>query len=108
MLLKKLVELNRFEALEKIKDLEKVVEGVSKVINIMKDFKKISEQHIIESKFYNDDDLHRICKLLGGNSFTRRLSINCLDNLEDEALRNGVIYFLENDMETVIKGNLVV
>ena len=41
--------------------------GLTKIINLMKDLKRISEDHSIQSKLYHGDGLQRIMRILGSN-----------------------------------------
>ena len=98
MLSKKLAEINNIDVLWKVKTPAKIAEGLSKVINLMKDLMELSKFHNIENKLYNGDAIERIYKLLGDSRITRWLSSSCDENLEDAELWNKLIEFLEKDI----------
>ena len=60
MLSKKIAEINNIDVLWKIKTPSKIVEGLSKVINLMKDLMELSKFHNIEDKLYNGDAIEKI------------------------------------------------
>ena len=60
MLSKKIAEINNIDVLWKIKTPAKIVEGLSKVINLMKDLMELSKFHNIENKLYNGDAIEKI------------------------------------------------
>ena len=97
MLSKKLAEINNSDVLWKVKTPAKIVEGLSKIINLMKDLVELSKFHNIENKLYNGDAIEKIYKLLGDSRVTRWLSSSCDENLEDAELWNKLIKFLEKD-----------
>jgi len=63
--LKKLSQLNDIESLWKNRDPEKIADGLSKIVSVIKDLVSTSKTHKIENKLYNGDALERIFKLLG-------------------------------------------
>ena len=111
MLARKLADISKFDILSKIKDPEKVIAGLSKITNTMKDLMKISKKHDIERKLYNGEGLVKIFKLLGDGRITRWLSITCDQDLQDEKLWMKLIAFLEKDIKVqqqmlLIQGNV--
>ena len=98
MLSKKLAEINNIEVLWKVKTPANIVEGLSKVINLMKDLMELSKFHNIENKLYSGDAIEKIYKLLGVSRVTRWLSSSCDENLEDAELWNKLVEFLEKDV----------
>ena len=50
MLTTKLAEINNIEGLWRYKDPEKMIDGLNKTINLMKDLMCLSKQHSIENK----------------------------------------------------------
>ena len=65
MLSKKLAEINNIDVLWKVKTPAKIVEGLSKIINLMKDLMELSKFRNIENRLYNGDVIEKIYKLLG-------------------------------------------
>ena len=87
MLNKKLADLSNSGHLWRIKDLEKLIEGISKIINSMKDMIKLAGEHHIEQSLYHGDGLERIYNLLGDSRLTRCFSelwIHLITFLEKE------------------------
>ena len=98
LLKKKISEIGKINQLWKIKDPEKVVNALSKIINVMKDLEHLAVQHKIQSKLYYGDGLDRIYQLLGDNRVTRWLSIICQENYDEKELWSQMIKFLEKDL----------
>ena len=82
-----------------MKDAEKTVEALSKLINTMKDLVKISIKHKIVLKLYNDDALERIYKMMGDGRIRRWLTSICDEELCDAVLWEKLIQFLEKEMK---------
>ena len=99
MLNKKLQDLYKFDALWKLKDGEKIVEALSRIINTMKDLAKISNRHNIESKLHNGDAVERIYKMMGDGRITRWLASIGDEEVEDAELWEKLIQFLERDLK---------
>ena len=99
MLKKKLSEVSNLDVLWRIKDPEKITEGLAKIINAMKDLLSLSKKHGIERKLFHGDALDRIYVLLGDGRVTRWLSLGYDKNWEDEELWNNLIEFLEKDLK---------
>ena len=74
---RKISEIGKVSQLWKVKDPEKIVDGLSKIINIMKYLEHLAEEHKIQSKLYHGDGLDRIYQLLGDTRVTRWLSKIC-------------------------------
>ena len=86
MLSKKLNVLNKFEVIWKMKDSQKISEGLSKIINLMKDLMSLCVKHDIEQNLYHSDGLEKIYKLLGDSRVIRWLNISCNKYLESKEL----------------------
>ena len=98
LLTKKLNEIDKIDDLRKHKDPSKTMEGIMKIINLMKDLIQLSKRHGIENKLYYGDGLEKICKLLGDNRVTRWLATAC-DLTEGEEQWDHLIEFLEQEMK---------
>ena len=57
-------EIGKINQLWKIKGPEKVVDTLSKIINVMKDLEHLVAEHNIQSKLYYGDGLDKIYQLL--------------------------------------------
>ena len=112
MLRKKLSEIDKFGMLSKIKEPEKLMEAISRLINVMKDLISLSSEHKIENHLYYGNGIERIYLLLGDGRVTKWLSKVSEDNLHDEELWNGLIEFLEKEVKIqqqkcLIQGDLI-
>ena len=77
LLSNKVAEIGEIDGLWKHKDPEKVISGLCKILNLMKDLMHLAEEHSIESKLYHGDALDEITELMGEGRFTRWLSVLC-------------------------------
>ena len=68
---RKLAQIGKINNLWKIRDTEKIVEALKKIINTMKDLEKLASDHSIKSKLYSGDGLEKIYQLLVDNRMTR-------------------------------------
>ena len=64
---KQLLHLGQINQIWNLKDLEKIVEALSKMINTMKDLEHLACEHNIQARLYSGDGLDRIYQLLGDN-----------------------------------------
>ena len=71
LLKKKLLHLGQINQIWKLKDSEKIVKALSKMINTMKDLEHLACEHNIQARLYSGGGLDRIYQLLGGNRVTR-------------------------------------
>jgi len=99
MLNKKLSQLNNHESLWKNRDPEKIADGLSKIVSVIKDLVTTSKKHNIENKLYNGDALERIFRLLGDARVTRWLSDVCDQTMSDDQYWNKLVNFLEKDIK---------
>ena len=80
---KKLFHLGKKNQIWKLKDSEKMLEALSKMINFMKDLEHLAYEHNIQARLYSGDEIDRIYQLLGDNRVTRWLSTICDDTYND-------------------------
>ena len=99
MLNKRLQQLDKFEAIWKIKDTEKSIDSLTKITNLMKDLLKMCEKHEIESYLFNGNAIEKIYRTLGDVRVTRWLSKTIDDDLKDENLWLKLIQFIERDVK---------
>ena len=97
MMSKKLLELNNSSQLFKSKDPEKIINGLHKVINSMKDLMTLVKNHDIEGKLYDGDALDRIFILLGESRITRWLSQLSDGTPDGKDAWESIIKFLEKE-----------
>ena len=77
MLSKKLAELNNIDQLWKSRDSSKTADGISKIINLMKDLLQLAQRHSLEYRLFYGDSLEKIYKLIGEGRLTRWLQLGC-------------------------------
>ena len=82
----KLLHLGKINQIWKLKDSEKVVEALSKMINTMRDLEHLACECNIQAKLYSGDGLDRIYQLLRDNRVTRWLSTICDNTYNDKEL----------------------
>ena len=82
----KLLHLGKINQIWKLKDSEKVVEALSKMINTMRDLEHLACERNIQAKLYSGDGLDRIYQLLRDNRVTRWLSTICDNTYNDKEL----------------------
>ena len=98
LLSKKLSELQSVDLSWRIKDHSKIVESLSKIVNLMRDTMQLAEHHKIERKLYYGDNLNDIYKLLGENRLTRYLSSHNEDFKDGKEAWKQLIDFLEKEI----------
>ena len=95
---KKLCEISKFTVLWKIKEPEKLTEGLSRIINLKKDLTTLAVKHKIENQLYYSDRIQKMCQLLSENTVTKWLmKISDEDPIEEEQWQK-LIQFLEKDL----------
>ena len=95
----------------KHKDSMKIIESLSKVINVMMDLMQLSSTHYIENELYYGDALSRLVNKLGEGRMMRWLTISCDAPRDGKYKWRQMIEFLEKEIKvqqqkTVIQSNL--
>ena len=98
MLKKKLCGIRKFTALCKIKETERLMEGLSRIINLMKDLTTLAVKHNIENQLYYSGSIHKIYQLLGENRVTKWLMKISDEDLSDEEQWQKLMQFLEKEL----------
>ena len=80
MLKNKMQALKRIGALWKLKDAERIKNGLASLLNVMSELLKISKEHNIEQRLYNGEALDIIYGLLGDYRLTKWLT-NISENI---------------------------
>ena len=83
----------------KIRGQEKLVDALSKIINMMRDLHQLAEQHNIKSRLYSGHGLERVYQVMGDSWVTRWLSTICEVEYNDEQTWHHLIEFLECDLK---------
>ena len=84
MLRKELCEISKVTALWKIKEPEKLMEVLSRIINLMKDLTTLAVKHNIENHLYYSDSNNEIYQLVGENRVTKWFMKIRDEDLSDE------------------------
>ena len=98
MLKKKLFEISIFTVLWKIKISEKLMEDLSRIINLMKDIMALAVKHNTENQLYYSDNIQKIYQLLDENRVTKWLMKISDEDLSDEEKWQKIIQFLEKEL----------
>ena len=99
MLQKKMKQLKLVDPIWKLKEPERVIDGITKVINLMKELMKLSEKHKIQARLYHGDTINFIYKILGDNRVTRWFSSIYEETLDEEETWLKLIEFLQKDVK---------
>ena len=77
-----------------------MVDGINKVVNLMKDLMRLAEEHRIEEKLYHGDAMDKIHSLMGQEKFRKWLDLSCEKSLSTEKDQwNELIKFLEKEIK---------
>ena len=107
LLSNKLSELNSFDKLYRLKDNAKIVDTMSKIINVMKDLMNLAEKPSIEPRLYHGDGINQIYKLLGGKRTTNWFQ-SCVDDIpEGKQLWVKLLSYLERDLRIQQQKHLI-
>ena len=97
MLTKKLDSINDLEQIWKMKDSEKVISALQRIVNVMKDLAELSKEHKVENDLYYGDGLERIMKLLDEKRSMKWISETCDSKLSNQQTWESVVKFLEKE-----------
>ena len=107
MLKKKFADVKKIGPLWRLKDSERIKEGLVSVINLISDLMKLAEKHHIEAKLYNGDGIDMIYGLMGDSMITRWLTSISDETLEDEELWVRLVKFLEKELKVQQEKSLI-
>ena len=74
------------------------MEGLSRIINLMKDLTTLAIKHNIKNQSYYSDRIHKIYQLLSENRVTKWLMKISEEDLSDEKQWQKLIQFLEKEL----------
>ena len=94
MLTKRLQQLSTLE-MSKSTNPEKIINNISKVINMLHDLMRLAQEHHIEEYLYYGDGLHKVYQLIGDTNTTKFLSTICDDDLEQHEVWSKLISYLD-------------
>lgn len=109
MLKNKTQVLKRIGALWKLKDAERIKNGLASLLNVMSELLKISKEHNIEQRLYNGEALDIIYGLLGDYRLTKWLTIISEKDPElvDGDLWDEFVKFLEKELRIQEEKSLI-
>jgi len=99
LLSKKLSELTTVDTSWRTNDSSKIIDSLSKIVNIIKDLILLAKQHKIENELFYGNSLHDFYKLLGNQRMMRWLSSSCDDPKTGEEQWLQLIKFIEKDIK---------
>ena len=85
--------------MENKRQKKKLVDALSKIINMIRELYQLAEQHNIKSRLYSGDRLERIYQMMGDSRVTRWLSTICEVEYNDEQTWHHLVEFLERDLK---------
>ena len=85
--------------MENKRQKKKLVDALSKIINMIRELYQLAEQHNIKSRLYSGDRLERIYQMMGDSRVTRWLSTICEVEYNDEQTWHHLVKFLERDLK---------
>ena len=97
MLSKKLSSVRNIGPLWKLRDSERLIEGLVNLTNAMTDLIKLSARHNVPGKLYNGEATDIIYGMMGEKGVTKWLGNIIDEGLEGEILWNRLITFLERE-----------
>ena len=107
MMMKKLGELDTLGHLDKVREAEKIKEGLNKVVNIMQDLMKLAADHHIEEKLYYGESIYSIYRILGDVRVTKFIEKNCEVVLQGAQLWKELEKFLEKEIKVQLKKSMI-
>ena len=107
MMSKKLSELDSIGYLGKVREAEKVKDGLNKVVNVMEDLMKLAADHHIEEKLYYGDSIYSIYRILGDAKVTKFIEQNCEVELNGVDLWKELLKFLEKDIKVQLEKSMI-
>ena len=107
MLQKKLGELDSMGSLGRMREAEKVKDGLNKVVNTIKDLMRLAEDHGIEEKLYNGDGIYAIYKIIGEAKVTKFIERICETKPDGRDLWSELLKFLEKDIKVQLEKSLI-
>ena len=107
MLAKKTSELDTIGALGKIRDSEKVKDGLNKVVNVMQDLMNLAKDHDIEQWLYFGEHINTIYKTIGDARTTKFIEKNCDAGFEGAVLWKELVKFLEKEIKIQLEKSMI-
>jgi len=99
LLSRKTATMDKMDSLNKMKDPEKIIAGISRIINLMRDLLKLASKHRIEKNLFYGDAVKRIYKLMGESRLTRWFEQSCDLDLNEKPLWTRLLMFLEKEVK---------
>ena len=99
LLSKKIACLDKQESLSKTKEPEKIVAGLCKLTNTIRDLMSLATKHHIEMNLFYGDGLERIYMVMGDARLTKWLEYSVDFDLHNKTLWSKLIGFLEKEIK---------
>ena len=99
LLQRKLLSLGKFSNLEKIKDDEKMVHSLTKLINTINELRKLAADFSLENDLYYGVGLQKILELLGEKKRRKFVRSIAQETINGEAKWVKLVKFLESDLK---------
>ena len=74
---------------------EKVINHLTKIINLLQDLMRLAQEYQIEENLYFGDGLHKVYQLMGDINTTKFLNTICDEDLEQHEVWSKLISFLD-------------
>ena len=95
MLSKRLQQLTKIDGIGKSNNPEKMINNLSRLVNMLNDVKKLAREHHIEEHLYYGDGLTKVYHLIGDSRTTKFLTSICDDDLQQREVWDKLISFLD-------------
>ena len=97
MLSKRLQQLTKMDGIGKPNNPEKMINNVSRLVNMLNDVKRLARKHHIEEHLYYGDGLTKVYQLIGDSRTTKFLTSICDDDLQQREVWDKLIPFLDKE-----------
>ena len=107
MLQKRLGEVKRIGPIWKIKDTERLKEGLIAIINAMSDLMKLAQKHNIENVLYYGEAINIIYSILGDVRLTKWLTKISEEEFDEKETWIKLIEYLEKELKVQQEKSLI-
>lgn len=99
LLSKKIASFDKISQLGKTRDPEKLIAGISQIINLMRDLLNLASKHRIEKNLFYGEGLDKIYRLMGETRMTRWLEQSCELEVNEKVFWTRLMNFLEKELK---------
>ena len=97
MLSKRLQQLTKLDGIGKSNNPEKMINNLSRLVNMLNDVKRLAREHHIEEHLYYGDGLTKVYQLIGDSRTIKFLMSICDDDLQQREVWDKLISFLDKE-----------